>query len=282
MCRPQDVHMAKKTIKKAQTPRFSLKTISFLEKAKRQKKQDWLVTHREEYEELLLFPLQELARKLKTELVKEASGYHFPQKGIGRLKRPSHKAAEYGSLYKSYVSYTASRPSGSRFDHNPSLFFMIHPEDPKDTVLIAGGLYMPSSRQTRSIREAIAEDNSPFVAELERLFKSKDFSRQFPGGFSDERIASRPPRGFDPLHPRMDWLKLQGFFVWRSYPRKLFISKEFTGLVVRDCRQILRLNHLLEAVIQGKKLNVTGPKKTAKALSDRLEDVQAPVRLMDF
>jgi uncharacterized protein (TIGR02453 family) len=271
-----------KTTKKPDAPRFSSQTISFLEKAKRQKRPDWLVRNRDEYEELLLLPLQELAKKLKTELGTLASGYHFPQKGIGRLKRPSHKAAEYGSLYKSYVSYTASRPSGSRFDHNPSLFFMIHPEDKKDTVLIAGGLYMPSSRQTRSIREAIAEENSLFARELDRLFKSKDFARQFPGGFSDERTASRPPRGFDPNHPRMNWLKLQGFFVWRSYPRKLFSSKEFTDHVVRDCRQILRLNTLLEAAIQGRKPVVEAPKKPAKDLSDRLADVHAPVRPMDF
>jgi uncharacterized protein (TIGR02453 family) len=267
---------------KKNAPRFSPKTISFLEKAGRQKRPDWLVRNREEYEELLLLPLQELARKLKTELGSLASGYHFPQKGIGRLKRPSHKAAEYGSLFKSYFSYKASRPSGSRFDHNPSLFFLVHPEDRKDTVLIAGGLYMASSRQTRSIREAIAEENSVFAKELDRLFKSKDFSRQFPDGFSDERISSRAPRGFDPNHPRMDWLRLQGFFVWRSYSRKQFASKEFSDLVVRDCRQILRLNALLEAAIQGRKPVVTTPKKNTKDLADRLEDVRAPVRQMDF
>lgn len=176
------------------------------------------------------------------------------------------------------MSYTASRPSGSRFDHNPSIFFMINPGDEEgDTVLLAGGLYMPSSRQLRAIREAIAEDASAF----DQLFASKSFRACFKGGFSDERISTRSPRGFDPNHPRMNWLRLQGFFVWSSYSKRDFSSAQFSDQVVTDAKQILRLNELLEDAIRGKLVQSTVKAEPSKLLS-RLDGIKVIQRKMDF
>lgn len=260
------------------SPRFSKNTLDFIEKASRQKRPDWLDRNRADYEKHLLEPLQHLARTLKSRLASSAVGYHFPQRGIGRLKRSAYRAQEYGGLFKDWVGYSASRPSGSRFDHNPNLYFLIQPGDEDgDEVLLAGGLYMPSSRQVRAIREAIAHDASAF----DRLFASKAFKARFPEGFSSERISSRPPRGFDPNHPRMDWLKLQGFFVWRSYAKREFASAEFPETVAQDCEQILRLNALLEEAIQGRRPRAEVPAKAAPLVS-RLLEIEAPRRKMDF
>lgn len=260
--------------------KFSLKTIDFLLKAGRQKRPDWLDRNRGEYEKLVLEPLQALARHLKKELGPVAPGYHFPLKGIGRLKRPAHRAAEYGGPFRSWLSYSVSTPRKSRFDHNPNLYFMIDPHDRKDGVLCAGGLYMPSSRQLRAVREAIAEDASAF----DRLFATRDFSRSFAGGFSREKTATRPPRGFDPKHPRMDWLKLQAYFVWRPYTRRELVSPKFPALVARDLRQILRLNVLLNQVLSGRvpAQRMVVPKAKPAKLLERLEGVEATRRRMDF
>jgi hypothetical protein len=200
-----------------------------------------------EYERLIQKPLTHMAQHLATELRAEAPQYHFPQKGLGRIKRSSNKAAEYGSHYKNWISYTASRPRQSRFEHNPSIFFLINSEDAQDPVLLAGGLYMPSSRQTRALREALARDASAFEA----LFATKEFKRSFKGGFSDERISSRPTRGYDPEHPRMHWLRLQAFFVWRPYSKKEYTSPGFAQLVARDAKQILRMNRIIDDILAG-------------------------------
>ncbi len=258
-------------------PRFSTDTVKFLKKAAHQKRPDWLDKNRDEYERVLLHPLQHMAHHVKSELSRVAPGYHFPQKGIGRLKRPSNRVAQGGGLYKNWVSYNAGVPSESRFDHNPNLFFLINAEDPKDSFLVAGGLYMPSSHQLRSVREAISEDATAF----EQLFSDAAFSRCFKGGFSSERKATRPPRGFDPNHPRMNWLKLQAFFVWRSYSKKEIHSAQFSEIIARDFRQILRLNALLDQAIQGRLSRVGRRTKTTK-LEDRLEEVSSIQRRMDF
>ncbi len=263
-------------------PRFSKHTLDFIRKASRQKHPEWLARNRAEYELHLLEPLRHLARHLKSELGEKATGYHFPQKGIGRLRRPSNRVAETGGgLYKNWISYSASRPSGSRFDHNPNLYFMIDPNDEDDSVLVAGGLYMASSRQLRSIREAIAKNAAPF----DRLFASKAFAARFPGGFSTEKTSTRPPRGFDPQHPRLKWLKLQGFFVWRSYSKKEFASPQFASLVERDFEQILRLNELLDQAIQGRQPEAPRVRASkAQDLLARIDSVDGVTRsqVMDF
>lgn len=264
-------------------PSFSKDTLKFILKAARQKNPDWLDKNRAEYEEVILRPLQHLAATLKSELGTQARGYHFPQKGIGRLRRSIPKGERNAPVYKDWLSYTASRPTDSMFDKNPSLFFMINPNDREgDEVLIAGGMYMPSSRQLKSIREAIAADATAF----DRLFASKPFATRFPGGFSRERSATRPPRGFDPQHPRLEWLKLQGYYVWRSYRSKDYTGANFAKTVAADCAQILRLNELLEQALQGRWANTHSSKKPAsqapRGLMTQLDELELPRREMDF
>jgi uncharacterized protein (TIGR02453 family) len=261
-------------------PRFSTQTIAFLKKASRQKNPNWLDRNREEYETVLLNPLNHLAQILSSELALLAPDYHFPKKGLGRIKRPANRVAERGGgLYKDWMTYSAARPRTSRFEHNPNLFFLINSDDDKDPVLVAGGLYMPSSKQTRALRETIANDATAF----DQLFKTKEFSKRFPEGFSTERTSSRPPRGFDVNHPRMNWLKLQAFFVWRPYTKKEFASKDFASIVAQDWKQILKLNRLLEKALQGQLRSEPPSKKRASSsLLDKLEEIGPIKRQMDF
>lgn len=267
------------------TPRFTSESIAFLKKAGRQKREDWLDKHADEFLAHVREPLQNLAIELAKKLRPHAPGYRFPTKGLGRIKRNAIRAQEYGSLYKNYVSFTITTPAQSRFDHNPSLFFMINSDDDEgDEVLLAGGLYLPSSRQLKAIRERIAESAEPF----EKLFKSKPFAASFPDGFSLERSATRPPRGFPKEHPKMEWLKLQGYFVWRSYRKKEYTSPDFPKLVAKDGEQILRLNELLHrAIAPGKwsgatsSVGVKAPPKT-RSLSERVGEDRVRLHTPDF
>jgi uncharacterized protein (TIGR02453 family) len=260
-------------------PRFTLATLAFIRKAGRQKRVDWLDRHRDEYERLVLGPIQHLARTTQKKLAREATGYRFPQKGIARLKRSSSSREEHGGYaFRGWVTYTAAKPRVSRFDHNPNLFFMIDPDDRDgDEILVAGGLYMPSSRQMRKLREAIAADASAF----ERLFATRSFRTRFPGGFSLERKSSRVPRGFDPNHPRLKWIQLQSFFVWRSYSRKEFTSPRFAEIVTADWAEMVKLNTILYAILDGRMpVAPPAPRKTRQAL-ERIADI-SPRYQADF
>ena len=224
--------------------RFSQQSLDFLLKAGRQKKVDWLEKNKAEYNEVLRLPFIELAEYIKQELKPQARGYHFPTKGLGRLKRANFKVAAGVPLYKNWISMIASRPSQSRFESNPHLFFGIFPDE--NQILVAGGHYTPTSQQTRLIREAISKDSDPF----HDLFNDPQFKSRFKGGFHMEMVANRVPRGFPEDHRDVNWIKLKNFIVMKKIPKKLFASAKLRESIVEDYKQALRLNRLLDYALR--------------------------------
>ncbi len=228
---------------------FSEKSLQFLKKAGKQKSLTWLVSKQSEYELVLRDPLRAYAAELKEEFGIRAKGYHFPQQGIGRIKRPSHRIAAGEAVYKDWLSYMVSKPSKSRFEKNPILFLGLLPNDPEwSDVVIAAGLFQTSSQQMSRIRYAISENSKPF----KELFNDKDFKKSFKAGFSEKFTAVRTPRGYDPEHPDIGWIKLKSFFVTKPLTIKQFSSKNLVKNLVKDYTQALRLNSLLEKAIEGK------------------------------
>jgi uncharacterized protein (TIGR02453 family) len=225
--------------------RFSKKALDFLVKAGKQNKGDWLEKNQAEYEKVLKKPFIALAIKLKVRLRPLAPKYHFPTKGLGRIKRPAFKVARGQPLYKDWLSIIATRPAPSRFESHPHLFFGLFPNEDKK-VLVASGLWQPTSRQTRRIREAIRSDARPF----QTLFKDQAFKARFPSGFCLDNMATRVPRGFLESDDNIDWIKLKNFVVMKEISLKAFSSPHFSEELVHDFTQGLRLNNLLDKALQ--------------------------------
>ena len=220
----------------AQRPKFSAESIEFIVKASRQKDPEWLDKNRKNYEELLQNPIRALMELAAKELKEEARGYRFPLRGVARLKRSAERAKSHG-IYRDWVSVSVSRDSGSRYDSLPNLYFHIDGED----VLSAGGLYTPSAKQTRHIRAWIDHDAS----KLDEIFADRNFKKIYPE-FGNERVLKTKPRDYPLDHPRIEWLKLSAWYVWRPFTRKEFYSVDFADCLIEHWRQILRLNHILD------------------------------------
>lgn len=228
--------------------KFSEKSLEFLNSASTQDEPAWLEENDADYQQLIRLPLIALATTLKDALSVESNGYHFPTRGIGRIKKPSNKVGLNGTQFKDWVSLIATRPSLSRFEKNPLLFFGLLPNDPQwNGVVVAGGLYMASSTQTRRIRQAIANDSTPF----KKLFADKAFKSSFKSSFEPMMKGQKCPRGFDADHPDVEWIKLKTFFVCKKLTMKEFSSPDLPESLVREFRQLLRLNALLDAAIDG-------------------------------
>ncbi len=139
----------------------------------------------------------------------------------------------------------ATSPSKNRFESNPHLFFGLFPnEDHK--ILIAGGLWQPTSQQARLVREAISKDAKPF----RKLFSDKQFRSCFETGFHMEDVSSRTPRGFSEEHKDIAWIKLKKFVVYKVISQKDFSSTKFEDAVIKDLKQALRLNQLLDHALK--------------------------------
>lgn len=224
---------------------FSKHTFEFLVKAGKQKSPQWLEKNIDEYEEVLRGPFIALAEKIKAELKPLAPDYHFPSKGLARIKRPAFKVAGGQPQYKDWVSMIASRPAKSRFESNPHLFFGLFPNE-EDSIIVAGGLWQPTSQQTRLIREAISKDAEPF----HDLFADRKFKARFKDGFYMADVSERVPRGFSKDHEDIDWIKLKKFVVYKKISSKDFVSAKFADSVVEDLKQALRLNQLLDKALK--------------------------------
>lgn len=228
--------------------KFSKKTLPFLTQAGQQTDPEWLSAHQAEYDALVRLPFIALAEHLKQAMQSDAADYHFPTKGIGRIKRLANKVMPGEPHYKDWLSLSASRPSDSRFERNPHLFFGILPnEAPWNGVIVSGGLFMPSGPQLKKMRNAISEDAKPFHS----LFKDKKFKERFKEGFSSFNIAARAPRGCDPEHPDIEWLRLKSFLVVKKLATAEFASAELADTLVADFKQLLRLNRLIEEIVMG-------------------------------
>ncbi len=227
---------------------FSSQSLEFLTLAGKQKKEDWLSRNDAEYQRLIRSPLLALAESVSYELTSEARGYHFPVRGIGRIKKPANKVEQGGAHFKDWVSFIATRPSKNRFEKNPLLFFGLLPNEPQwNGVVVAGGLYMTSSLQARRVRQAIADDSGPF----RELFRDGAFKRHFKHEFDSRMKAQRCPRGFDAAHPEIEWIKLKAFFVCKKLTMKEFSSPNLAQNLAGDFRQLLRLNELLQKAVNG-------------------------------
>lgn len=223
--------------------KFSSRTLPFLTEAGQQTNPNWLEENQAAYEAHVRRPFIDLAERLKTELQPSVPDYHFPVKGIGRIKKAANKVVSGGPCCKDWLSISISKLSESRFERNPHLFFGILPNIPPYMgVVVAGGLFMPSGPQLKKVRNAVARDAQPFHA----LFADPAFKARFKTDFSREEVAPRPPRGFDPDHPDMEWLKLKRFLVVKKLSTTEFTSPDLVPAVAEDFKQLIRLNRLLE------------------------------------
>jgi uncharacterized protein (TIGR02453 family) len=228
------------------TSSFSNETIPFLTEAGQKTDPHWLDAHADRYEKFVKKPFIDLAAGLKAELQPLLPDYHFPTQGIGRIKKTANKIVDGMPCYKDWLSISASVPPASRFERNPHLFFGILPNiQPYMGVVVAGGLFMPSSPQLKKMRMAIADDASAFHA----LFADAAFKKRFKANFSRDQVAARAPRGYDASHPDVDWLMLKSFLVRKNISAEQFTSPALLESVVEDFKQLARLNRLMESVL---------------------------------
>lgn len=226
--------------------KFSSQTLPFLTEAGQQTDPNWLEENQATFEAHVRGPFIDLAERLKDALQSSVPDYHFPIKGIGRIKKAPNHLVSGGPRFKDWLSISMSKPSDSRFERNPHLFFGILPNIPQYMgVVVAGGLFMPSGPQLKKVRSAIAQDAQPFHA----LFADPTFKARFSTDFSRQEVASRPPRGFDPNHPDLDWLRLKRFLVIKKLTPAEFTSRDLVPSVAEDFKQLIRLNRLLEDVL---------------------------------
>jgi uncharacterized protein (TIGR02453 family) len=130
-----------------------------------------------------------------------------PKKSLFRINRDvrfGHDKSPYKTTFSASIL-----PSGRKKPSEgggPAYYFQIGADN---RLFFAVGEYMPPSDRLRDIRNHIVNDNIGFS----KLIKKKAFIDTF-GDLQDEGKLVRPPKGFDPNEPHIEYLKYKSYIAW--------------------------------------------------------------------
>lgn len=217
---------------------FPAEGIEFLRKLKRNNNRPWFTAHREEYDELVRFPMQCLIASLMARMADDAAGLTMhPAKSIFRVYRDVRFSNDKRP-YKTNIAASFNWKTGKKGTETPGLYVGIEP----DSVFIGGGLYMPDGAQLKAIRSAIASDPEEFLA----IVQARSFRRRF-GGIQGERLQ-RAPLGYPSDHPMIEHLKHKQFFVGVETGHAPALKPAFLTTVVAVFRETMPLVRWLARV----------------------------------
>lgn len=137
-----------------------------------------------------------------------------PKKAMFRINRDirfSNDKSPYKTRFSAGVTPSdRRRPSAAG---GPTYYFHIEGDG---TLLVGAGEYLPPPARLKAIREHVVNDAPGFA----KMLKNKSLRGSF-GDLQVEDKLQRPPKGFDPAHPHVEYLKLKSFFVWYEVKLKL-------------------------------------------------------------
>jgi uncharacterized protein (TIGR02453 family) len=218
---------------------FSPEALTFLRQLRSNNDRVWFLAHKTTYDEKVRAPMIELVTALggamqgfAPELVTD------PKRAIYRIYRDV-RFSQDKSPYKTHIAATFS-PRNLGKNASAGLYFHLEPKQ----VLVAGGMYMPGSGELRAVRGYIAEH----PGELERIVRERKFKKLF-GGLQGERLT-RPPKGYDPDHPAIEWLRYKQYLAWLELPGRLATTAELFPALLEAFIAMMPLIRFLNAPLR--------------------------------
>ena len=175
---------------------FPQSGVDFLKKLKKNNNRDWFNSRKEIFEQDVKAPMISLVEAYNSHLTKLAPNHlNPPAKAIYRIYRDT-RFSQDKTPYKTHIG--AIFPHEGMEKHaSGGYFFSIG----ADGIEFAAGLYMPEPGQLLAVRNHIVENHQQF----RRIVENKAL-RQLMGDMKGEQLT-RPPRGFAPDHPAVDFLR---------------------------------------------------------------------------
>jgi uncharacterized protein (TIGR02453 family) len=197
--------------------------IRFLERLKRNNNRPWFHKHKQEYEELVRFPMQCLIADLAGRMADLAPEIEFhPRKSIFRIYRDV-RFSKNKAPYKTNIAASFQLRGVRAPTEAPGLYVGIEP----GAIYVGGGLYLPTGEQLKAIRAAMVERPDDFLAVVE----SRRFKREFKE-IEGERLQ-KAPLGYPKDHPMIAYLRYKQFYVGKEFGHARSFRAAFLGEVVR-------------------------------------------------
>jgi uncharacterized protein (TIGR02453 family) len=182
--------------------------VQFLSELAENNNRAWFVMNKPRYD-ILRAEFLELVTQLIADISKfdPAVAGCNPKKALFRINRDmrfSRDKSPYKTTFSAAI--TASGLKKPSQGGGPAYYFHV---DANGMMLIAGGEYMPPADRLRAIRQQVIADAGGFG----KMLKNRKLKDTY-GDLQEEGKLMRPPKGFEPDAPHIEYIKLKSFIVW--------------------------------------------------------------------
>jgi uncharacterized protein (TIGR02453 family) len=196
---------------------FPLNAAKFLSKLKRNNNKDWFESHREEFNQQVLFPAQEfvivMGELLRT-IAPDITAIPKTDKSIFRLHRDVRFSKDK-SPYKTNLGILFWEGERKKMECS-GFYFHIEP----GYCFFGAGIYMFTNDLLKKYRNIIY--NPDKAKELDSILKKLKKKGYGFGGKTYKKV----PKGFDPEYPFSDYLLYNGFYTYADNIDPKTLQKE--------------------------------------------------------
>lgn len=218
---------------------ISKDTLTFLKNLDKNNNREWFQANKNKFDaaqdNLIAFTGQLIGEAGKFD---DAVAGLDPKTCVFRIYRDvrfSKDKSPYKTNLGAYIS------PGGRKSMQPGYYFHLQPGHS----FIAGGKHMPDGPELLKIRTAIAKNTAEFL----KIVEKKSYRDQF-GELRGEKLKSAP-KGFDPDHKAVEYLKLKEFMAFVELnDDKLLTSPEFPKMLGRIMKEMYPLVAFLRKALR--------------------------------
>ena len=175
----------------------------------------WFIMNKPRYD-ILREEFLQVVTELIIELGKFDPAVKFcnPKKAMFRINRDvrfAHDKSPYKTRFSAAIAPNdLRRPSKAG---GPTYYMQL---DGDGRLLFGAGEYMPPPQRLRALRQHMVADAAGFG----KVLKNKKLRATY-GDIQNEGKLQRPPKGYDPEHEHIEYIKLKSFFVWTEIDLQL-------------------------------------------------------------
>jgi uncharacterized protein (TIGR02453 family) len=197
---------------------------------------DWFSANKNRYYDSVVNPISAFIVSMAPRLNRISPHYVADPRPHGgsmfRIYRDTRFSKDK-SPYKTHAGVQFRHEAG-KDAHAPG--FYVHLAS--DGLYFGGGVWLPANPQLGRIRDAIV-DNARAWSRIANARKVQDV-----GGIQGDSLK-RPPRGFDPEHPHIEYLKRKSFYVMTKAEPRDALKAAFIDQVEEAFRRAAPLNRFV-------------------------------------
>lgn len=119
--------------------------------------------------------------------------------------------------------------------------------EPGNNSFVGGGLYMPMPEELKKVRQEIDYN----LADFKKILNSKKFKAIYSDlDKSEAFMLSRVPKGYDPLNPAAEWLRLKSHIAFINLTDKEITDKGLINKTISSFEALQPLNEFLNRAIE--------------------------------